>query len=45
METQVECVNDFDGLNMDGLIKKVYFTLVFLVIFVIPLVSWSWLSC
>ena len=41
METQVECVNDFDGLNMDGLIKKVYFTLVFLVIFVIPLVSWS----
>ena len=44
MESQVECVNDFDGLNMDGLIKKGYFTLIFLVIFVIPLVGFPCLN-
>ena len=44
MESQVECVNDFDGLNMDGLIKKGYFTLIFLVIFVIPLVGFPYFN-
>ena len=31
-------MNDFVGLKIDGLIKKGYFIIVFLVIFVIPLV-------
>ena len=38
LEGREECVNDFVGLKMDGMIKKGYFILVFLVIFVIPLV-------
>ena len=38
LEDREECVNDFVGLKIDGLIKKGYFIIVFLVIFVIPLV-------
>ena len=38
MESHEECVNDFVALKIDGLIKKGYFILIFVVIFVIPLV-------
>ena len=38
LDSHEECVNDFVGLKIDGLVKKGYFILVFLVIFVIPLV-------